>query len=292
MKVLNNPDLSKMSTLKMGGHARAAYYAQDYNDLEYLAEKWPELGPEVLVLGRGSNILFRDGSRDLTLILWDRKEAPAVVEDGADRVKVLADAGMGLPALLRWCAGAGLKGLESLAGIPGKVGGALAMNAGSYGIETLDQVQRMTVWTPESGIADVHRGEFEAGYRSLKLEKLSAPFVIIKALFVLDREDPAKIRKTMREIYLRKKSSQPVTESTAGCVFKNPPGQPAAGILLEEAGLRGKSAGRVCFSSRHSNFLVNKGGASSTEALELISLARKEVAARFGVNLELEVKVV
>jgi UDP-N-acetylmuramate dehydrogenase len=292
MKIIRNPDLKEMSTLKMGGRAKDAFYPRDYRDIEALGRIWPELGPDVLILGRGSNILFGDGSRQLSLVVWDKKDDPVVIKETKKWAVVMADAGMGLPGLLRWCAGQGLAGLERLAGIPGRIGGAIAMNAGSYGVETGDVLQSITVWTPESGVMDIKRSGFETGYRKFGLSNISGPFIILKACYLLQKDTPSAVRQGMKEYYSRKKAAQPILENTAGCVFKNPAGFEPAGALLEKAGFRGKARGGVCFSDRHSNFLVNIKNGSSRDAMELISLAREEVAKVFRVDLELEIKVV
>lgn len=291
MKVVENPDLKTMSTLKMGGIARAAYYARDYKDLETLAVIWAELGTDVLIQGRGSNTLFKDGKRDFSLVVWKKKDVPDVMVNKHDQVMVLADAGLSLPGFLGWCAGKGLTGLENLTGIPGSLGGAVAMNAGSFGIEINDLLKSVTLWTPESGITEIDREDMETGYRTFKLRQIKGPFIILKILLLMQRDNPGEVRLRMKEYYSSKKKVQPVLENTAGCVFKNPRGFEAAGVLLEKAGFRGKVNGRVCFSQKHANFLVNMDKGSSRAALDLISDARQTVKKMFGADLQLELKV-
>lgn len=269
-----------------------AYYAQDYLDLETLAEIWPELGPDVLILGRGSNILFQDGIRELSIVVWEKNDHPIVIKEVEDKVVALVDAGMSLPGLLRWCAGHGFSGTERMAGIPGSVGGAIAMNAGSYGVEAGDILSSVTVWTPESGIMELETDGLNFGYRTFKITSAPGPFIVLKACFIFEKDDPWAVRSRIKEFYNRKKSAQPILENTAGCVFKNPDGFDPAGFLLEQAGFRGKTKGGVCFSDKHANFLVNKGNGSSQAALELITEAREAVLKIFGASLELEVRVV
>lgn len=289
---MRKPDLTMMSTLKMGGRAEAAFFPREYRDLEILTGIMAEHGQEFLVMGRGSNILFRDGKRNLVILVWEKKEEPQVVEEKGGKVRVFADAGLGLPGFLRWCSRLGLSGLEGLTGIPGSLGGAVAMNAGSYGVEIKDALTRVMVWSPETGIMEKSRDGFEAGYRRFELKDAVGRFIILKAGLVLKQDDPSAVRSRMKHFYMMKKSTQPVLENTAGCVFKNPDGLETAGSLLEKAGFRGKARGRVCFSQKHSNFLVNMGGGSSRDALELISRAREKVQRIFGVDLQLEIKVV
>ncbi len=292
MKIIRKPNLKMMSTLKMGGIAEASCYLELYRDLDDLAAVWPDFGPNILVHGKGSNTLFLDGVRDFKLIVWGKKDQPVVMEESNGLVRVMADTGMSLSGFLGWCAGHGLSGLEGLAGIPGSLGGAIAMNAGSFGTETADVLEGLTIWTPEQGITRLSRESYEAGYRQFKIKQPVGFFLILQAGFSLKKDQPEAIRKKMKKNYLRKKNSQPILESTAGCVFKNPDGFKPAGILLEKAGFRGKSREGVCFSAKHSNFLVNKGWGSSQAAIDLITEARESVFRLFGTHLEMELKVV
>jgi len=292
MRIIQGPDLKQMSTLKMGGRALAAYFPGDYRDLEALGKIWLELGPDVLILGKGSNILFQDGNRDFSMVVWGKNELPVVIKEAEDRVVVLADTGTGLPGFLSWCARHGLTGLENLVGIPGKLGGAIAMNAGSYGVEAVDLLKSVTVWTPETGIMEIRGDDFETGYRKFKLNNISGLFIILKAVFTFKKDDPHAVRTRMKKYYSMKKSAQPILRDTAGCVFKNPVDFEPAGMLLEKAGFRGRTRGGVCFSEMHSNFLVNVDKGSSQAAMELISQARDEVCRIFGTSLELEIRIV
>ncbi|WP_028574972.1 UDP-N-acetylmuramate dehydrogenase [Desulfonatronovibrio hydrogenovorans] len=292
MKAIQNPELGTMSTLKMGGKARMAYFPQDFRDLENLARMWPELGPEVLIVGRGSNILFRDGVRDLVLVGWQGKEPPAMVKEERDSVLIMADAGSSLPGLIRWCAVHGFSGLEGLAGIPGKVGGAVAMNAGSYGTEICTMLEKVTVWSPSHGVADLEKDAFSHGYRNFRPNRAETGFIILKVWLRLGRDEAGVIKERIREYYSRKKKSQPVLQNTAGCVFKNPAGHDPAGMLLERIGFRGKIRGKVCFSRLHANFLVNAGQGRSQDALDLIQEAKTKVKQVYGVDLEMEIKVI
>lgn len=292
MRIIENPDLSKMSTLKMGGVARQAFYPQNFHDLDKLSRIWTDLGEKILILGKGSNILFGESNSELCIICWSCKDNPEPVEENENVVRVVADAGLSLPSFLRWCVKHGLAGLEGLTGIPGSLGGAIAMNAGSYGAETLDFVEKVTVWTPENGIQEFSRNDIEKSYRKFSLKSADQQYIILKACFALKKDDPELIKRKMSDNYQKKKKSQPVLESTAGCIFKNPEGLSPAGMLLEKAGFKGKIRNGVGFSNRHANFLVNMHQGQSIDALELINEAREKVQKLFRVDLELEVKVI
>ncbi|MFN2267554.1 MAG: UDP-N-acetylmuramate dehydrogenase, partial [Desulfonatronovibrio sp.] len=229
---------------------------------------------------------------ELCIICWSGRDDPEPLFERENTVRVKADAGLSLPSFLRWCARHGLTGLEGLTGIPGSLGGAIAMNAGSYGTETLDFVEKVTVWTPEDGIKEFSKDDIEKGYRKFSLKYAGKQYIILNSCFALKKSDPELIKLKMRDNYQKKKQSQPVLKSTAGCVFKNPEGHPPAGFLLEKTGFKGKTRKGVSFSNRHANFLVNINQGQSRDALELINQAREKVLESFEVNLELEVRVI
>ena len=199
-------------------------------------------------------------------------------------------AGVRLPKLVAWCAARGLSGLEGMAGIPGAVGGAVAMNAGSYGVSMGDVLTRARLWSADSGAVWLTREALTCGYRHFD-PGLSAPWLVLGCELRLTRTEPDIVREAIKANLQRKKATQPITQATAGCVFKNPEGV-SAGKLLDEAGFKGRRMGGVGFSELHANFLVHHGGGSATQALELLETARETVRERTGIRLELEVKVV
>ncbi|HWR04256.1 MAG TPA: FAD-binding protein, partial [Humidesulfovibrio sp.] len=203
---------------------------------------------------------------------------------------VRVGAGFGLPRLIGLCQRLGLAGLENLTGIPGRVGGAVAMNAGSYGVETGALLRRIRLWTPEAGLFWRDAKDCTFGYRHFDTGTGSGFSLIWEAEFLLASDAPLAIRQRMEATYAKKKASQPVTARSAGCVFKNPEGK-SAGRLLDEAGMRGKALGGMAFSPVHANFLVNQGGGTAAQALELLEMGKSAVRTGAGVELELEVVV-
>jgi len=185
----------------------------------------------------------------------------------------------------------GLSGLEGLAGIPGTVGGAVAMNAGSYGRETAEVLSRVRLWDAAGGLRWIGPAQWKAQYRGFVPTGCVAPWLVLEAELVLTVATPEVVRAAIDANLAKKKATQPVSAATCGCVFKNPEGA-SAGKMLDELGFRGRSLGGVCFSAMHANFLVNEGNGTAKAALELIAMAREAVLGRFGVELELEVKVV
>jgi len=290
LALIHTPRLCERTTLRLGGPALAEAVVFAEADLDQLGKELSCLGGRPLALGAGSNLLAADGPSDLVLVRPVNNAVPQVVQTGNSAL-VRVGAGFGLPRLLGLCQRLGLSGLEGLTGIPGKVGGAVAMNAGSYGVETGSLLTRVRLWTPEGGLIWREAKDCAFGYRHFDAGLGSGFSVIWEAEFLLASDAPGAIRARMEATYAKKKAVQPVTARSAGCVFKNPAGQ-SAGLMLDKLGFKGKALGGMSFSAMHANFLVNEGRGTATAALELISKAREAVRTGFGVELELEVKVV
>ncbi len=291
LRIGPGPVLRERTTLRLGGRTLAEITADAPEDLAGLAGALAKTGGTPLVLGAGSNILARDGELPLTVVNMAFADGPETVP-GAPRgkVRVRAGAGLKLGRLLAWCEKRGLWGLHGLAGIPGLVGGAVAMNAGSYGCETAAVLAGALIWTPEKGLFRIGPGEFTAGYRTFSPAGAAGLFLVAEAVFELTERGPEAVRAAALEALCRKKASQPLTAASAGCVFKNPEGK-SAGRLLDEAGFRGKRLGDMAFSEMHANFLVNLGEGNSEDALALIGRAQEAVRERYGISLELEARV-
>lgn len=301
--ILPGPLLRERTTIRLGGRAQAEIVVRSEEDLAETPEAVRRLTGAakveagLFVLGRGSNVLADDGpGGELPVVLLSPRltGAPEVVEETAERLRVRTPAGVGLPRLLGWLRGRGASGLEELTGVPGQVGGAVAMNAGSHGVAMDDRLARVRIWTPAGGARWLARGQWTAGYRLFRPtdagpDEEPGLFVVLAAELDLARAAPEKIGAAMRGWFERKKAVQPVTAASAGCCFKNPAGE-SAGRLLDLAGFRGRRLGGMAFSGMHANFLVNLGQGTSRQAFELIDLARREALRRFGLDLQLEVK--
>jgi UDP-N-acetylmuramate dehydrogenase len=290
--------LGERTTLRLGGPALAEAVVSCEAGLDELARLLPGLGGCPLALGAGSNILAADGPHALVLVRA-ANNAPAQYfaqqgDSTGKTVLVRAGAGLRLPRLLGLCQRAGLSGLEGLTGVPGRIGGSLAMNAGSYGVELCALLTRVRLWTPEGGLVWREARDCAFGYRHFDPRPASGVgagfWLIWEAEFALRADSPGAVRARMEATYAKKKASQPVTARSAGCVFKNPAGT-SAGRLLDEAGLKGRRLGGMAFSTVHANFLVNEGKGTAAEALELLEYGRAMVFDRFSLNLETEVKV-
>ncbi len=291
MNIIERPHFGSMTTIRVGGHARALIEVGKEADLDRLAEVMDEHSGPPVVLGGGSNLLVRDGELDLVLVRKCAETTPVIVDQEEEAVRVRADGGCSLVRLLVWAAGKGLRGLEGLAGIPGTVGGGVAMNAGSHGQEFGRVLGRVQVWSPETGSFWAGPKGFVAGYRSFRLCPDVPWFLILNVELLLHRAQGKEVMVDYRNWLARKARVQPLRARTAGCVFKNPEGE-SAGRLLDQAGFRGARCGGMCFSGMHANFLANTGGGTFEQAMELIDQARAAVLKRHGVDLELEVCIV
>lgn len=291
MRETASPSLAQRTTLRIGGQAIAELVLENEDDLERLPLRLKELGGEPLVMGAGSNILAADGDLPFVLVRPALLGGPAIVGREDDLTLVRAGAGIPMPRLLRFCAANSLSGLEGLVGIPGSVGGAVAMNAGSFGTETCNHITALLVFQ-DGVVSTVSRDALRCGYRSMGIGEKKSKFVVLEAIFGLTRAERNGINYRMRHNFFEKKSKQPVTAWSAGCVYKNPAPDMPAGKLLDMAGFRGKKLGGMAFSSRHANFLINEGKGSADAALALMQEAQAAVRQRFGMELEPEVRIV
>jgi len=280
--------LAKYTSWRTGGHGESVYIPADRDDLSVFLRQLPADMP-VTPIGLGSNTLVRDaGVRGVVLILHDPGAALAIA-DGL----IYVDAGVACPKLARFAALHACAEAEFLAGIPGTVGGALAMNAGCYGgeiwryvarVEVLQRDGRFEVRTPDS---------YAIGYRSVKRENgRAADGIFTAAWFRFPPGDTVKARARIRELLARRVATQPLGLPNAGSVFRNPDGDHAA-RLIEACGLKGHAIGGARVSEKHANFIVNPDGLARAADIEaLIDLVQRTVRAQSGVELETEVRII
>jgi UDP-N-acetylenolpyruvoylglucosamine reductase len=244
-----------------------------------------ERGIPVRVVGRGSNLLVRDGGIR-GAVIHPSGGAFSEVCVGANG-EITAGAGVRLKKLASVAAAEGIGGFEWMEGIPGNVGGALRMNAGAMGIETFDQVRRVTFLDEDGTIRTRERDEVIAHYRNVP--ELRRNFAL-QAVFFGEPDTAENIQSRWNESRDKRKSSQPVMAS-AGCTFKNPQEMPA-GKLIDTLGLKGSHRGKAAVSDVHGNFIVNQGGASASDLLQLIGSIRSTARNERGIELETEVKII
>ncbi len=291
MHIVPNPCMKDRTSLGIGGRAQAEVRIEhpgDWEDVHLFLERE---GLRPLIVGRGSNLLMQDGNLPLCLIVPQGQPQPEVITQTRDQVVVRVGAGFSLPRLLRWLQERGLAGLEGLAGIPASVGGAMAMNAGSFGQCLGDCLHRVRCWSPATGLIWLQRSDVDLAYRFFQPRGLAGQWFIQEVELGLVPSEAGRLRERLRGFWDRKRQTQPVGERTCGCTFKNPEFA-AAGLLLDRCGMRGRQAGEVGFSSLHANFLLNKGRGRFDQAWELISEARSRVLEGYGLTLELEVQII
>jgi len=274
---------------RTGGIAARAYSPADSADLAAFLAALPAHEP-VCFVGLGSNLLVRDGGFRGTVVLMHDPGGSMRAEGDL----IYSDAGTASPKVARFAAMHGFEGAEFLAGIPGTVGGALAMNAGCYGSETWDVVAKAMTISRAGKFSQRSADEFETGYRHIGLRgaKLGEDEWFVAAWFRFRPGDDKVARRRIKELLARRLATQPLDLPNAGSVFRNPPGDHAA-RLIEASGLKGREIGGARISEKHANFIVNpKGRARASDIEALIALARDTVARRFGVELVPEVRII
>ena len=273
--------LASVTCFHIGGPADHFVEPRSFEELARLTARCARRGIPVHILGGGSNILVSD--RGVSGAVFRLVNMRDISRAGA---LVTCDAGATLPLLVRQAEQWGLSGLEPLAGIPGTVGGAVAMNAGGrHG--TIASVLRAVTTLGRHGPFHVRTAdELGLGYRDSGLRGE----VVVRAEFGLAGRDPAEIARVHRSVLEEKTRTQPLAAWSAGCIFKNPDGR-SAGQLIDEAGLKGERAGGAVVSRKHANFIINEGGASAHDVQVLIDKIRRTVRKTFGVELELEIEL-
>lgn len=275
--------LADRTWLKLGGPAAFFSEPKSVDELAALVRRCREEEVPIRLLGGGSNLLIRDeGVQGMVLSLTGGVFTDIQVHSG----RLVAGGGARLSHAISDTVRAGLAGLEPLVGIPGTIGGALHGNAGSRGGDIGQWADRATVMTRSGEILQRNREDLVFAYRQSSLDEL----VILSAEFQLEEEDPEQLTKRMQKQWIVKKASQPLSHQNVVSVFKNPRGM-SAGMLIDQAGLKGITVGGAEVSQRHANFLIANEGTTSQDVLRLIDMVRSRVAERLGVELETELEI-
>jgi UDP-N-acetylmuramate dehydrogenase len=275
--------LAPHTWFRLGGPAE--YFAEPttVEELQALLKRAQQEDLPVRILGGGSNVLVPDqGVPGLVIHMADPNFAQIEVKNN----KLKAGGGAKLGHLISTSVREGLVGLETLVGIPGTLGGALHGNAGGRGGDIGQWTSRATVMTRDGEIIQREHDEMVFNYRQSSLDEL----IILGAEFELDKDDPEELTKRMQKQWIMKKASQPLGHQSAGCIFKNPRGM-SAGLLIDQAGLKGTRVGGAEVSDRHANFIIADTGCTSQDVLRLMELVRSRVAERMGIELETEIQV-
>ncbi|MDE1980969.1 MAG: UDP-N-acetylmuramate dehydrogenase [Betaproteobacteria bacterium] len=301
-----NEPMSRHVSWRAGGLAAQCYVPKNREDLvDFVRSR--AAGEKLHVVGLGSNLLVRDGGLDATVVLTHGALRSSAVAGTEARGTVLeVEAGVPAPKVARMAARLGLAGAEFLAGIPGTMGGALAMNAGCYGAETWDYVVSVTTLDRSGRIRVRTPADYDIGYRHVVLRGAGeaagawpegrAPLEpdgewFLSARLAFPEGSSENALQRIRELLARRVASQPLGQPNAGSVFRNPAGDHAA-RLIESCGLKGEREGGAEVSRKHANFIVNRGGASARDIETLIRKIQERVLRECGVSLVTEVRIV
>ena len=281
---LANEPMCEHTTLKLGGPADYLVYPRSAEEIAAMFAEAGAYGLPVTVIGHGSNLLVLDGGiRGLVICVG--KNMRKITRNGRT---ITAQAGASLGSVALEAAEAGLTGLEFASGIPGTVGGGVAMNAGAYEGEMAQVVTRVKGVYPGGETVTLTREEMDFGYRHSAVTEKNV--IVTEAVFELQEGDPAEIRAKMSRLNAMRAEKQPLDVPSAGSTFKRPEGFYAA-ALIDQCGLKGYSVGGARVSMKHAGFLVNTG-TSSRDFLELMTKVQQIVEERVGVKLEPEIKVI
>lgn len=275
--------LSDLTWFGLGGNADYLIRPETVEQLGSAVSECHKNGIAVYVLGYGSNLLVReDGVRGAVFKL--EGEQFSKVEFAGDELTVGAGANLGKVVLD--CVRKELSGLEALAGVPGSVGGAVRMNAGGNFGDIGSVVESVVLMDNEGNVYEKSKPELVFDYRR---SNITAKF-ILEAKLNLTRSEPDSILRTIKEIWMYKKNTQPLSSKSAGCVFKNPRGL-SAGALIDRAGLKGLENGGAVVSEKHANFIIAREGCKSDDIINLVETVRNRVREEFDVELELELEI-
>ncbi len=275
--------LSSHTWLRLGGPAEYFVTPRTEAELLEVIQVCRSQQQPIYILGSGSNLLVREsGVKGVVIKVVD----PLLGEVKIDGTSLTAGGGALLSHVVAEAVRSGLGGIEDLVGIPGTIAGAVVGNSGGRTGDIGQLITSVRVLTQDNEIAVRDGDELSFSYRRSGIQDL----LVLSATLELTRDDSEELPRRMRKNWIMKRSTQPLTDQSAGCIFRNPRGL-SAGALIEQCGLKGLSVGKARISERHANFIVTEDGATTRDVEQLIGRIQKAVAEKFAVDLELEIKV-
>ena len=284
--IQENIPLSRFTFTKTGGPAQYLAFPKNLSELELLVDTVKENNIPLTVIGNASNLIIRDGGISGLVLILTKMDTIVANKDDAT---VTADAGARIIDTSEAACEASLSGLEFAAGIPGSVGGAVFMNAGAYGGETEFVIKSVRVLTRAGEFKTYTHDEMEFGYRHSVVQETGD--IVVSATFGLEPGDKWAIKAKMEYFNGLRRAKQPLEYPSCGSVFKRPAGH-FVGPMIIKAGLQGKRIGGAEDSMKHAGFIVNVGGATATDYLDLIHLIQKTIKKDFGIDLQTEVRII
>lgn len=284
-KVLINEKISNYTTYRVGGKARAIVYPRGEEELITLVHLLKERSIKYFILGNGSNVLFSDDIYDGIIIKLDNFNTIEFKDN-----EIFVGAGYPLIKLSNETVKRGLAGLEFASGIPGTVGGAVFMNAGAYGEDMSKITMLVRVLTSDGKIKEFTNKQMKFSYRTSVLQE-HLDYVCVSAKLVLEKGDPEELMEIVRTRREQRKNSQPLEYPTAGSVFRNPDGM-YAGKLIEDMGFKGFTSGKAEISTKHANFIINKGNAKASDIKKIIDAVKVKALNKYGIRLRVEQRLI
>lgn len=281
-------ELKEHTGLSIGGPADVFLIPEDPLSIRNLMAVLKTKGVDFFVLGGGTNLLVSDSGMDGVVISLKDFRRVEVLKEGNTDAELFVEAGVALQKLVNFCKEQGYSGVEGLTGIPGTFGGAVCGNAGSFDCEIKDIVVSAVMMDSGGRLDRVGADRLGFGYRRSGIGRTD---IFLSANIKLKRDEKEAVTARTEQFFSEKRRTQPISERSAGCVFKNPQGT-SAGRLIDEAGCKGMKAGGIEVSALHANFFINKGGGTASEYLELMERVLAIVQKKFGIVLEPEVRVV
>jgi UDP-N-acetylmuramate dehydrogenase len=283
-RVLFDAPMRQFTSIRVGGPADSLFFPKDVGELKKVVRYARQKKIPFFILGKGTNLVVKDkGIRG-----WVISLAQGMKKVQTDGEVVEAEAGLPLQRLVQFTIQKGLTGMEPFFGIPGTVGGGLAMNAGAWGCELKDVLLSITLMKEDGEVIERSRQRLKFSYRTLDLPP---SWIILKGRFQLKKEKKEEILERVKSYSEMRKRTQPLDYPSAGSIFKNPK-EGSAGKWIEEAGLKGFRMGQAMVSDRHANFIINVGKATAEEVINLMERVERKIYEEKGISLEREVKVV
>ncbi|MBE5934982.1 MAG: UDP-N-acetylmuramate dehydrogenase [Lachnospiraceae bacterium] len=284
-----NEAMSKHTTFKVGGPADIFVVPQDIEQVRQVVELCKSSKENYYIIGKGSNLLVGDkGFRGIIVCMYNTLDKVEVIQDNEEYM-VVAGAGVMLSKLANVILENSLTGFEFASGIPGTLGGAVAMNAGAYGGEIKDCIVEVTVLDDEGNIRTLGVSELDLSYRNSII--LKKGYVVLEAKFRFEKGNYEDIKGKMLELNMKRKEKQPLEYPSAGSTFKRPEGY-FAGKLIMDSGLAGFSIGGAQVSEKHCGFVINKDSATAADIIELMKQVDEIVYKNYNVHLEPEVRII